>query len=584
MRRLHIILIIFYSTLLNAQILQVSADKNPAIIGEQIIVQYTIDAKGENFTSPNFNGLQVLSGPNQSSQSSYTFVNGKSQSNISTTYSFYLKAKKEGAYTISPATITLNREKIVSKPFTINVVKGKIQSKKQQEEIANNLFAKATVSKKNIVVGEQILVTYRLFTRIELQNTEISLLPALNGFWAKDLKSSSQFKRELIDGVAYNVANIKKSVLTAQKYGELTIDPIELTCNIRLQHTRNSNDPFANFFGRNYHTQEEIIRSKPITINVSSLPEPPDNFKGAVGKIDIKSEVDNNTTNANEAINYKITITGTGNIELIEPLKIQFPEDFEVYEPKISNKIFEGGLKRSIKTFEYLLIPRYKGNYTIPNTELIVFNPKSKRYEQKKSGQHKITINKSKINESEKFPSSKQIVRNNKKDINYISNTTELKPIGKNKIPKNLFYLLLILPITLLIIYETYNKILGSRNTESIEWKNRKANKIAQKRLENAKKCINIEDFSGFFEEIEKSLWGYFAYKFKVSPSELSKKTITNYFKSSKVNKEIEEEFISLLNDCEFARYAPEKNKNTQMDTILENAKQIIIEVEKALK
>ena len=199
MRRLHIILIIFYSTLLNAQILQVSADKNPAIIGEQIIVQYTIDAKGENFTSPNFNGLQVLSGPNQSSQSSYTFVNGKSQSNISTTYSFYLKAKKEGAYTISPATITLNREKIVSKPFTINVVKGKIQSKKQQEEIANNLFAKATVSKKNIVVGEQILVTYRLFTRIELQNTEISLLPALNGFWAKDLKSSSQFKRELID-------------------------------------------------------------------------------------------------------------------------------------------------------------------------------------------------------------------------------------------------------------------------------------------------------------------------------------------------------------------------------------------------
>lgn len=584
MRRLNIILIIFYSTLLNAQILKVSVDKNPAVVGEQIIVQYTIDTKAGDFTSPDFNGLQVLSGPNQSSQSSYTFVNGKSQSNISTTYSFYLKAKKEGTYSITPATITLNREKIASNPFTLNVVKGKVKNKNQQQEISNNLFVKATASKKNIVVGEQILVTYSLFTRIELQNTEISLLPALNGFWVKDLKSSSQFKREIIDGVAYNVATIKKSVLTAQKHGELTLDPIELTCNIRLQQTRNSHDPFASFFGRNYQTQEERIRSRPITIMVASLPEAPDNFKGAVGKIEIKSEVDNNNTNANDAINYKITITGTGNIELIEPLNIQFPEDFEVYDPKISNKIFEGGLKRSIKTFEYLLIPRYKGEYTIPNSELIVFNPKNKTYEKKTSGKHEITINASKNNESEKFSTNKQIVRSKKEDINYIANTTELKPIGKNSIPQNLFYFLFCLPIILFIVYETYNKIIGKRETDSIERKTRKANEIAQKRLKNAKKCIKTDDFSSFFEEIEKSLWGYFADKFKVSASELSKKTITNYFNSSKIDKEIEQEFISLLNDCEFSRYAPKNNRNTQMDTILEKAKEIIIKVEKALK
>ena len=244
MKKLSIILFFFCSALLQAQQLKVSADKNPAIVGEQIVIQYKINEEADNFISPNFKGLKVLSGPNPSTQSSYSFVNGKSQNSSSTTYSFYIKAVKEGIYSISPASITIKGKKIQSKAYSLKVVKGSEKNKAQQKELGDNLFIKVEVSKRNIIVGEQILVTYKLFTRIDLQNTELSSLPALNGFWAKDLETSSRFKRDVIDGIAYNVATIKKSVLTAQKSGELVIDPMEIKCSIRIQKQRNNRDPF----------------------------------------------------------------------------------------------------------------------------------------------------------------------------------------------------------------------------------------------------------------------------------------------------------------------------------------------------
>ena len=416
---------------------------------------------------------------------------------------------------------------------------------------------------------------------MDLHNTELSSLPALNGFWAKDLETSSRFKRDVIDGIAYNVATIKKSVLTAQKSGKLSIDPMELKCSIR----KKSNKRNRGFFGGGIEIQEEFISSKAVTINVSELPNPPANFKGAVGSMKIKSEIDNSTAKANDAITYKLTITGKGNIELVEPLNIQFPEDFEVYDPKISDKIFEGGRKRSIKTFEYLLIPRYKGNYTIPSTSLIVYNPKTKKYTTQKTNQHKLTINASANNEQGTGNSTnQQTIKTDKKDINYIFTETKLKQIGENILSKNLFNLLFFLPILLGIILWFYNKIAGKTDINSKNWKNKKANKIALKRLKYAQNCINNNDFDSFFEEIEKSLWGYFADKFKVSIADLSKETVSTHFYSNAIDINTEKQFIALLDECEFARYAPASNKNAQMGDILNKAKHIIIEVETALR
>ncbi|MDG1933805.1 MAG: BatD family protein [Flavobacteriales bacterium] len=441
MKRHLLILFMLLSTFLFAQELKVSIDKNPVILGEQILLQYSINAESEKFQTPNFNNFRVLSGPNPSTQSSYTFSNGKSESSTTTTYSIYIKAKKEGIFDIPPASVYSSGKRINSKGIKIRVVKG---NTKQNDKLSNNLFIKVETSKKDIVVGEQILVTYKLLTRVELQNTELSSLPELNGFWVKDLETSSRFKRDVINGTAYNVAVIKKSVLTAQLAGDLIIDPLELKCSIRKQRTRNNRDPFASFFGNGHNVQEEFISSKPIKLKVLELNNTPINYKGVVGDFNITSEIEKSSLKANDAINYSITITGKGNLELLKPLDINFSEDFEIYEPKINNKIFEGGMKRSIKTFEYLIIPRYKGEYSIPAINLITYNPRTKKFEKKSTSEHKLTVNASSNNDDENTAKIQQIVKNNKKEINYISTRTNLRNIEKKNIGKNLFYIICI--------------------------------------------------------------------------------------------------------------------------------------------
>jgi len=577
-------ILFFYTTLIQAQDLIINVNKNPVLVGEQILIQYTINGNSDNFQPPNFQGLRVISGPNTSTQSSYSFVNGKSKRERSTTYSFYVQAINEGDYNITSASVDVKGKKISSKPYIITAVRRNQKSEKEKTNLSDNLFLKAKVNKRNIVVGEQILVTYKLFTRIELHNTEISSLPNLNGFWKKELESSTRFKREIIDGIAYNVATIKKSVLTPQKSGELIVDPMELKCSVRIQKQAKNRDPFANFFGNSYNLQEKFISSKTIKINVAELPNPPAKFNGVVGEINVSSTIDKTNIHADEAITYKLKITGKGNLDLIKPININFPTDFEVYDPKITKKIFKGGMERSVKTFEYLIIPRTKGKYQIPSGSLIVYNPKTKKYETKESNTHPIKILESKTNDTEKKLNKQQKIIVDKKDIHYLFTKTNFNKNKKQLISPHIFYLLLFLPVILLFSLFTYNKLSTKTDNSSKTWKNKKANKIALKRLKNAQKCIKIGDFDGFFEEIEKSLWGYFADKFKVEAMNLSKETISYYFNSSSIQNNIKDKFVSLIDECEFARYSPHKNKNTQMDSLLEKAKSIIIEVETALK
>ena len=582
MKKILISIILFFGLFItNAQTLTVTTDKNPALVGEQILIKFTVNAKAKDFKSPNFQGLRILSGPNSSSSSSYSFVNGESKSEITTTYSYYVSASKEGNYTISSASVNANKKTISSNPLTIKVVKGK---KQENNNIEKNLFITVNTTKKNIIVGEQIIVSYKIHTRLELENTELSQLPNLNGFWKKDLESSSRFKREVIDGIPYNTAIIKKTVLTAQKSGKLEIDPIKVTCSIRITNQRNRRDPFANFFNT-YNVKEEIISSKKITINVKDLPSPkPSNFSGGVGNFEISSKTDKNELNANDALTYTIKLTGTGNIELIKPFIIDFPKDFEVYDPKITEKIFQGGNKRSIKTFEYLLIPRYKGDYKIPSYNFSFFDTKQKKYVTKKTQVHNINVLKSNNDEGNITSFSQQKIESINNDINYIKNSTIFSEKTNQTISLNVLYFLFFLPLILMVLLSV---ILFDRNKNPlnlIDKKHKLAKKIASKRLKKANEFLNTKNYDGFYEEIEKSLWGYFSDKFKVDIINLSKDSINDYFTKHQISKDVKNQFIDLINRCELERYSPVSNKSEQVNSLLSEAEKIIINVEAELK
>ena len=448
------------------------------------------------------------------------------------------------------------------------------QNKSVKQGNKSGYYISGYTDKNKLYVGEQIYVEYSFYIKkSELARNRTYLIPPdigrpetnFNGFWVKEKPVKTGRDRDWKEDGEYIKTIIYRGTLTAQKSGKLILDPTVLEFVYKRRNTRK-------------------VNSKSISLTVEPLPSPPANFNGAVGNMSVKSEIDNTIINANEAITYKVIITGTGNIELIEPLAIEFPEDFEVYDPKITDKIFDGGRKRSIKTFEYLLIPRYKGEYTIPSANLIVYNPKNKTYEIKKTNSHKLSIGASKNNEDETNGTNQQTVKSTQQDINYIFTNTTFQKIGERAMSKKSFYTLFFFPIVLLILLWIYIKTVGKIGANSKDWKNKKANKIALKRLKTAQNCIKNNDFDGFFEEIEKSLWGYFADKFKIQIAELSKETISIHFNSSAINVEIKSQFIALLDECEFARYAPASNKNAQMDAFLEKAKNIIIEVETALR
>ena len=385
-----------------------------------------------------------------------------------------------------------------------------------------------------------------------------------------------------------NVAIVKKALLTAQKSGDLVIDPMEIRTQIRVQNRNNRRDPFDPFSMFNqYSTIEKTISSKPIKINVEQLPIPkPNYFYEAVGDININTEVNNSVVKANEAINFRVIISGNGNLNLLKPFEISFPPDFEVYDPKIIDKTFSAKNNTSgKKIFEYLLIPRYAGKFEIPSITYNYFNPSSKKY--RSISTNKISIEVLKGDEQESGINTfvnKEDVKLLNTDIRYIKTKSNLESKGKVFFGSTLFLILFFSPIILFFILFIYFKILARNNINSIFQKSKKATKIARKRLKNAQKHINSNKKEHFYEEVEKSLWGYFSEKFAVQIAELSKETIIIYFEMFDINKTTQNQFISLLNDCEIARYTTSKIENTKMEAILKAAHKIIIEVEEQKK
>ena len=578
MRTLISIIVLFSPLSLFCQELEVSVNKNPALTNEVIQLQFSINAKGNDFIPPSLSNFHILSGPSQGFSQSYSMINGKTSKEIKTTISYSIQAKKEGKYIIGPASVKVDNKSIKSKNLEII-----IKSTNKENKNFNNkkqVFIKSRINKSNIFVGEQISATSKIYIKdgIKIQNSEVYPV-TYDGFWEDEIEINNKPEREIINGIAYNVIKFKHSVLTAQKSGNITIPASEINVSIPTRGRLISNHPF---FGPQYETilRSENLKSSSKKIKVKEIPKPfPKTFYGTVSeKFRINTNVDRTQVKTSEAIIFKLIFRGKGNINMLDPFEIKFPSSFEVFEPTIIDKTYVGNNNTNgTKTFEYILIAREKGNFKIPEIKFNYFNPKTEKYVEVTTKEYFISVEKGK----EYIPTdTNEIALQN---LNLLQNT-ELLSINRRELISKWYSSIYWSIFSLIITSFLVAFILSKRNINPIEVKKRKSTKIAMKRLKNARFCLKNDNYEQFFEEIEKSLWGYFADKFELNSSKLSKETINLHFNKKDIETEIKNNFVSLLNICEFARYSPSKNKHEHMEKTLDDAKEIIIAVESNIK
>lgn len=580
--------------------------KKQVSVGEQFQVSYELNGDGKDFKSPNFTNFEIIGGPFTSTSSSVQIINGSVSRTNTQTFSFHLRAIKEGVFTIPSASITVDRKKITSEPCEINVTASATSSGNYSSNTSNStnnnskkeVFLKATPNKKKVYQGEQILLTYNIYYTIPISQLSVSKSPSYSGFWTKDISDndgSLQQSSTIIDGQPYNVATIKEMVLFPQKAGELTIEPLELSClaQIRQQRQRtNTYDPFEDFFGdvlgTSYTNVRKEIKSQPITIEVLPLPtaNKPNSFNGAVGQFTFTSKIDKNELKVNEAFTLTLTVSGKGNIELLELPKPILPPDFEVYDPKISTTVKNNALGiYGSKKAEYIIIPRVSGDFTLDDIEFSYFNPSLKKYETLKSDIHAIQVQKGESSTSSAIYTPGQAdIKYLGSDIRHINvNDNDLNITGVNFFMSTTYIIIIagmiVIFVVVLVIYKKINKF----NKNQALVKNKQATKVAKKRLNNAHKYMISNEQNSFYEEFSQALWGYISDKLNIVRSQLSMDSVREIMLSKEVSEDIVNEFVELLNNCEYARFAP-GDANKKMDELYQKGIELITKAEKHLK
>lgn len=585
--------------------------KKQVSVGEQFQVSYELNGDGKDFRSPNFTNFEVIGGPFSSTSSSVQIINGSVTKTNTQTYSFHLRAIKEGKFTMPQASITVDKKRITSDPSEINVVASQNGNNtysrsssngnnySQANDNAREVFLEAMPNKRKVYLGEQIMLTYRIYYTIPISQLSVSKSPSYAGFWTKDVTDNNgtlQQSSVMRDGKQYNVATIQEIVLFPQKSGKLTIEPLDITCLAQIRQQKNrsqSYDPFEDFFGdvfgTTYTNVRKDIKSQPIEIEVMPLPNnnKPQSFKGAVGQFTFTTKIDKSELKVNEAFTYTVTVSGKGNIELLELPKPIFPPDFEVYDPKINTSIKDNALGISgSKKAEYIVIPRVSGDFKLESTEFSYFNPTLDKYETLKSDANQITVNKGEGNNGNNvvYTPGQADIKYLGSDILHINvNNDKLNITGHTFYMSTIYIIILSMMIILFIVALIIFKRRVKLNKNQVLVKNKQATKVAKKRLNNAYNYLKSNNQNSFYEEFSQALWGYISDKLNIARSQLSMETVKEIMLNKNVDEDIVNEFIELLNSCEFARFAP-GDSSKKMDDLYNKGIELITKAEKLLK
>lgn len=586
-----------------------SADR-AVVLGQNFRLSYTVNERNaENLQIPAIEDFRILSGPNSSTSSSTQYVNGKMTSSFKQTYTYILLAQTEGEFTIPAATIEVDGKSYESNSVTIKVLPpDKTQqssntigsgTNSQSGQQGNNkttvnnkdLFMTASLDKKVVYEQEPILLTFKIYSRVNLTNLS-KPFPDMQNFHTQEIELPQlDFELEHYNGLNYQSRLWSQYVLFPQKSGELEIPAT--TFEAYIHQPIESNDIFDIFMNSRYVEIQKNLTTPVIKINVRPLPVgKTDAFYGGVGHFSISSTCSATQVKTGDAITFRIIVSGTGNLKLIKTPVVDLPKDFEIYDPKVENQFTlkpEG--QTGNKVFEYLFVPQYPGTYTIPAVEFQYFDTKIRQY--RTISTQEITLEVERGNNSPSISNTQTDVLAgyvNQADLKFVGQDVRFH-LSSNRLLNinNLFYgsaqfhLLVILPVILLILFIVLYDRKRKQNANVVVVKKKRANSMAAKRLKTANAYMRNSKNAEFYDAVLGALWGYIGDKLSIPTSQLSKETAMKELQNKKVQQKTIEELMALIDNCQFARYAPQ-SQNINLQDVYNNAISIISQIEEEIK
>ncbi len=573
--------------------------------GNRFQLVYTLNQQGSNLRVPEMQDFQILMGPTTSQRSQVQIINGKVSREQEYSYTYILKADKKGSFTIPPATIEVEGKKYESNPLSITVVEAGEDQNRQEaasSESSNgtvaddDLFVTMRANKTSVYQSQPVLLTTRIYTRVNLEGISDIHHPTFRSFIAEDLVGSEniEWSLENIKGKTYRVGTYNQKIIFPQQSGNLKIEPISMEFLVRMRQTRQSNNVFDNFFDT-HRTVRKTATSEGITLNVKPLPTPrPANFSGFVGSLNMDVSASKNKASVNDGITLKTVISGTGNLKVAGSPNINIPPDFDVFDPNTSSNLntTSAGQKGS-KTFEQLIIPRHSGSFEIPSVEYVFFDPSNGQYRTLKSNPIIIEVERNGeelSDENGTSTSARPGARNREsvqylgQDIRYIkTGSTVLKPANTFFFGTWQFYLGYLSPLLLFVIISIVYRQKIKENANIQLKKTKRANKIARKRLKKAAHHLKSGDNEAFYEELSKGLWGYISDKLMIPGAELTSDNVRQVLEENGAQTDNTEKLLEILETCEYARYAP-AGEESKKEGLYKASIEVISRLESNLK
>ena len=601
MRRIIVFTAAFITTLCGFAQTKMSVEAPRVVtVGTPFRLVFTVNAEASDFTPPPLEALTVIAGPTSSTSQYESIINGQRTSSISIGFTYVVEAKQEGVISIGSASVVVEGKRAQSDPVTIEAIKGEAppqgntqsEGTRQISEVSDQeIYLRLELNKTNVVKGEPITATLRLYTRVPVEGFSDFRFPTFNGFWSQETETPTNinFTEENVGGRIYQVATLRKYILLPQQIGAIKIDPAEFVCLVQVRGNNQRQSMFDLFFD-NVQTVRKRISTSTQTVNVQPLPAgAPPSFSGAVGAYSLSVSLEKDSINAHDATSLIVRITGQGNLNMVEAPKLSFPADFEVYDTRTTDNSKSGGSTISgTKQFEYPMIPRSAGSFTIDPVEFSYWDIAKKSYVTLKSNPVTLKVGRgsgtSSVSGNYDAGVSQMAVRNLGQDIRYIR--TKLPPftqVGNLFMGAPSFWG--VAAALVVGFFISYRLLLRQRerNKDVVLVRSRKANKQARMRLKRAGELLKQNSYADFYEEVHRALWGYVGDKLGIPPADYAKERVCTVLTERKAPQAFALEFTDLIEACEFARYAPAPGEG-EMDKVYGYALQLITNLEQTIK